>query len=212
VLGSSDNKVWYAELDENNLVLAVHIMDGMKVAGGGEDLSAGAEAWVQNHLGTSNNVKQCFKYKIGDTHTRKKYPAIGDTYQPSADLFYKTESWPSWTLNTTTYDWEAPVAEPNITTYTDDAGQEQSLLPFLWNEELLAWEAAGQDDRVLRWNGTSWDQITGPSPGTRTYEEDGVTKNYKNLSWSDSENRWECQKEDDTNMYWDYENEIWSEI
>lgn len=212
MLGSSDNKVYYSELDENNIVLKVHLMDGMKVAGGGSDLSSEAEAWVQNNLGISNNVKQGFKHKTGETHTRKKYPAIGDTYQPSADLFYKTESWPSWTLNTTTYDWEPPVAEPNITTYTDEAGQEQSLLPFLWNESITNWEAAGQDDRILRWNGTSWDQITGPAPETMTYEEDGVTKNYKNLSWSDSENRWECQKEDDTNMYWDNANQIWSEI
>jgi len=212
VAGSSEKKVYYAELDSNNVVTAVHLLDGMKVAGGGDDLSTGAETWVKEHLGTTNNVKQCFKYPNSNgTHTRKKYPVVGDTYQPTADLFYLTSSWPSWTLNTTTYDWEPPVAEPTVTTYLNN-GEELSLLPFLWNESLQKWEAAGQDDRVLRWNGSSWDQISGPAPETVTYVDNGVTKEYKNLTWDNTDNRWECQKQDDTNMYWDNSNQTWSEI
>jgi hypothetical protein len=52
----------------------------------------------------------------------------------------------------------------------------------------------------------------GRTPETVTYVDNGVTKEYKNLNWDDTENRWECQKQDDTNMYWDNSNQTWSEI
>ena len=113
--GSSEKKVYYAELNSDNVVIAVHLMDGMKVLGGGDDLSTGAENWVKEHLGTTNNVKQCFKYPNSDgTHIRKKYPTVGDTYQPTADLFYITSHWPSWTLNTSTYVWDLDSARYTV--------------------------------------------------------------------------------------------------
>lgn len=58
---------------------------------------------------------------------RYNYAGEGYLYDAEADAFYEPQPFPSWTLNTSTYMWEAPVAYP-----TD--GQKYS-----WNEETQQW-------------------------------------------------------------------------
>tara|TARA_B100000035_G_scaffold287206_1_gene272011 strand:+ start:237 stop:611 length:375 start_codon:yes stop_codon:yes gene_type:complete len=58
---------------------------------------------------------------------RYNYAGEGYLYDKEADAFYEPQPFPSWTLNTSTYMWEAPVAYP-----TD--GQKYS-----WNEETQQW-------------------------------------------------------------------------
>jgi hypothetical protein len=59
---------------------------------------------------------------------RKRYAGIGYTYNAALDAFIAPQPFPSWTLNTTTADWEAPVPYP-----TD--GQQ-----YVWNESTQAWD------------------------------------------------------------------------
>jgi hypothetical protein len=58
---------------------------------------------------------------------RKNYAGIGYTYDETRDAFYTPQPYPSWTLNETTCQWEAP------TPYPDDDGR------YTWNEETLSW-------------------------------------------------------------------------
>jgi len=44
---------------------------------------------------------------------RKNYAAIGDTYDKTRDAFIAQKPYPSWTLNETTCQWEAPTAMPD---------------------------------------------------------------------------------------------------
>ena len=60
---------------------------------------------------------------------RYNYAGIGFIYDKNADAFYSPQPFPSWTLNTTSYTWEAPVA------YPDDGGI------YEWNEETQTWDA-----------------------------------------------------------------------
>ena len=60
---------------------------------------------------------------------RKNYAGVGFTYDHDADAFYEPKPWDSWTLNTTTYLWEPPVAYP-------DDGE-----VYLWNEGTQSWHA-----------------------------------------------------------------------
>ena len=53
---------------------------------------------------------------------RKNYAGVGDTYDKNRDAFIPVKPYPSWTLNETTCQWEAPVA------YPDDGNQ------YTWNE------------------------------------------------------------------------------
>jgi hypothetical protein len=49
------------------------------------------------------------------------------TYDETLDAFIPPKPYPSWVLNETTVDWEAPVEKP-------DDGQE-----YTWNEETQSW-------------------------------------------------------------------------
>jgi len=58
---------------------------------------------------------------------RKNYAGIGYSYDPVLDAFIPPQPYPSWLLNTTTCQWEAPTPYP-----TD--GQ-----MYAWDEVTLSW-------------------------------------------------------------------------
>ena len=61
---------------------------------------------------------------------RKNYAAIGFTYDKTRDAFIPPQPYPSWTLDETTCQWEAPVD------YPDDGNM------YTWNETDQQWENA----------------------------------------------------------------------
>ncbi len=58
---------------------------------------------------------------------RGNYAGIGYTYDATNDVFYEPQPYPSWTLNETTWTWDAPVAYPD-----DDKIYE-------WDEDTTNW-------------------------------------------------------------------------
>mgnify|MGYP003121633599 CR=1 FL=1 len=87
--------------------------------------------WIQ----TSYNTHGGIHYEPNSTTPREdqsgalryNYAGIGYLYDPVADAFYEPQPYPSWTLNTSTYLWEPPVAYP-----TDNE-------KYDWNEETQNW-------------------------------------------------------------------------
>jgi hypothetical protein len=67
-------------------------------------------------------------HTTGGTPYRKNYAGIGFTYDPTLDAFYPPKPYSSWTLNTTSCLWEAPVAYPN----------DENV--YTWNEDELRWD------------------------------------------------------------------------
>lgn len=71
----------------------------------------------------------------GGTPIRANYAGIGFTYDTNYTIgdyigvFYAPQPYPSWTLNTSTFLWEAPVAMP-----TTDG-------PYKWQESTKSWVA-----------------------------------------------------------------------
>ena len=59
---------------------------------------------------------------------RKNYAAVGFTYDKTRDAFIPPKTYPSWTLNETSCEWEAPVAYPSD-------GEEHQ-----WNETDQTWD------------------------------------------------------------------------
>lgn len=78
--------------------------------------------WKQTSYNTKGNV-----HSGSGTPFRKNYAYIGGFYNPDDDAFYNPQPYSSWTLNTTTYLWEPPVAYP-----TDGKA-------YTWNEQTRAW-------------------------------------------------------------------------
>tara|TARA_X000000950_G_C13636900_1_gene545908 strand:- start:286 stop:660 length:375 start_codon:yes stop_codon:yes gene_type:complete len=94
------------------------------------------EVWIQ----TSYNTKGGVHYEPNsntpsqDQSKALRYnfamPMMG-LYDAQADAFYQKQPFPSWTLNTSTYLWEAPSPAP-----TDGKNYE-------WNEETQSWTEIG---------------------------------------------------------------------
>jgi len=101
--------IYFAQL-ENNKVINVWSFEDEVVLdeNGNQDLSLGMQwlpegRWIE----------------ASDT------TVIGQVYVESADAFVDVQPYDSWTINETTLEWEAPVAQP------DDS--------LVWSEELQEW-------------------------------------------------------------------------
>jgi hypothetical protein len=84
--------------------------------------------WIQ----TSYNTRGGVHYgqdgnPDGGVALRGNYAGIGYTYDRTNDVFYPPSPFPSWTLNNTTWTWEAPVAYPSDGKI------------YQWNEETQNW-------------------------------------------------------------------------
>jgi hypothetical protein len=92
------------------------------------DTSPGA--WVQTSYNTRGGVHYGQDGKTdGGVALRGNYAGVGYTYDQAHDVFYAPSPFPSWTLNQTTWLWEAPVAMP-----TDGK-------PYKWDEATKSWVA-----------------------------------------------------------------------
>jgi len=118
----------FAKLDENNVVLAVHIVnDDVVSVDGAESEQVGIDFLTGLH------GHSLWKQTSYNGTFRKNYAGIGYTYDSSRDAFIPPKPFNSWILNEDTCLWEAPVAYP----------ADGSM--YSWNEENLAWEAINEE-------------------------------------------------------------------
>ena len=80
--------------------------------------------WVQTSYNTIAG-----QHTQGGTPLRGNYAGIGYAYDKDKDVFYAPQPFASWTLNETTWTWEAPSAMPT------EGG------PFAWDEDTKSWVA-----------------------------------------------------------------------
>lgn len=112
----------FAQLDDNSFVLQVIVVSNDAV--NNEPFPASEPigvAFCQSLLGADTIWKQT-SY---NANFRKNYAGIGYTYDAALDAFVPPQPYPSWTLNTDTAQWEAPVPRPNDQNsyYWDEASQ-----------------------------------------------------------------------------------------
>lgn len=105
---------------EDNIVTNVVVVDNEYEENGQEYLnSLGLDGiWIQ----TSYN-----------SNFRKKYAAIGDTYDPIVDGFKPPQPYVSWIWNSDIWQWEAPVEMPSDGQF------------YSWDEETLAWKLSDSE-------------------------------------------------------------------
>ena len=86
--------------------------------------------WVQTSYNTRGGVHYSAETGEADggVALRGNYAGIGYVYDAELDAFYAPSPFPSWTLNTTTFTWEAPVAMP----------EEEGKI-FTWDEATTSW-------------------------------------------------------------------------
>jgi hypothetical protein len=114
----------FAQLDENYIVTQVVVVNNETI----NDLPFPESepigvAFLQSLFGLTTVWKQT-SYTAS---YRKNYAGIGYTYDPVLDAFIPPQPYPSWLLNTTTCQWQAPVP------YPDDGKT------YKWDEATLSW-------------------------------------------------------------------------
>ena len=112
----------FAQLDSNNVVVQVIVV--------GNADTADANGVEKEHIGAAfceRLLGGVWKQTSYNGNMRKRYAGVGYTYNEALDAFVAPKPFPSWVLNNTTVDWEAPVARPN------DGKM------YRWDEETLSW-------------------------------------------------------------------------
>lgn len=114
----------FAKLDQNNNVLEVIVVSNNVVNNlpFPESEPIGVE-FCQSLYGSNTNWKQT-SY---NNSFRLNYAGIGSVYVEAQDAFSVARPYPSWTLNTETMEWEAPVPIP------------QDGKAYYWDEATLSW-------------------------------------------------------------------------
>ena len=121
----------FAKLDNTNNVINVIVVSNDDILIDGiENEQKGIEFcktlqpgnWIQTSYNTNSGVNS-----TGGVALRKNYAGIGYTYDSTRDAFIPPKPYPSWSLNDTTCNWEAPVQ------HTKD-GETWS-----WDESILDW-------------------------------------------------------------------------
>lgn len=112
----------FAELDQNNIVQRVIVVANKDTADatGVEKESIGA-AFCKRLLGGT------WRQTSYNGNMRKNYAGVGFAYDAGRDAFIPPQPYPSWVINETTCQWEAPVPYP-----TDGK-------MYSWDEQTQSW-------------------------------------------------------------------------
>ena len=172
----------FAKLGVNGKVIAVHVLNNndMLNADNQEDESVGqqrlqeihgwpAQMWIQTsyntrggkHYDADNNLS-------GDQSKafRGNYAGIGYSWDEDNKLFFGPQPHASWSKNTTTAGWDAPITYPTVETYTETDSSTQRYNIY-WDETAYqannakGWEATKSNDdaetkTIHDWNGSAW--------------------------------------------------------
>lgn len=97
----------FAKLDENDIVIAVHVVDNETITVNGvESEVAGIDFLTQIH-GHSRWRQTSYNGNFG-----KNFAGIGYKYDALRKAFIPPKQYPSWTLNEETCLWDSPVPKP----------------------------------------------------------------------------------------------------
>jgi hypothetical protein len=118
------NMAHFAKLDDNNIVLDIVVINNNVI----EDLQfpesepIGIQFLTEWSGGYTN-----WKQTSYNASFRKNYAGVGFTYNFNLDAFISPQPYPSWSLDTETCDWVAPIPYP-----TDGKR-------YNWDESTLNW-------------------------------------------------------------------------
>jgi len=117
----------FAKLDENNVVLEVHVVHNNELLDdNGQESEAKGIEFLVNWSGGYTNWKQT-SY---NGNIRKNYAGIGYIYDAVRDAFIPPQPFNSWLLDETSCQWNPPIAYP------------QDGQIYVWDEAITSWVVA----------------------------------------------------------------------
>lgn len=129
----------YAKIDSLNEVVEIYVVDDNE---------------TQSSVNALFGSTDLFTYRETGPSIRERLAEITGSYDPSNDVFINKKPYPSWTLNNSTREWEAPVTEPTdeqkgsrVCSWNDSNQQwlgeefvDGSSVVQAWNPETSSWE------------------------------------------------------------------------
>ena len=150
----------FAQLDENNKVLNIIKIDD-SLDGEGNESEALGIVKCQTIFGSGTTWKQTW---FGENPQRFRVAEVGGYYNETHNVFTSPKPYPSWVLNTTTYSWEAPVAEPERIV--------SEAKVWSWDESSTSWVKVDAPQPTGSEGGTwTWDTTIGAWVWTEETEE-----------------------------------------
>ena len=141
----------FAKISEANEVLHVVVLDNENCQdeNGAESEAVGqqfleskimwpANLWIQTSYNTHAN-----QHRLGGTPFRGNMAMRGDTWDPSNQIFWAPQPYPSWSKDIPTASWKSPIGDAPALT----SEQENSTVPvyhYVWDEENKAWDVVTQ--------------------------------------------------------------------
>jgi len=126
----------FAQIDSDNTVTQVIVVGNEDcLDSDGNESEAVGVAFCQSLLGSDTNwVQTSYNDNI-----RIRYAAVGYKHDSTSDVFYDPVSpYPSWVFNTSTWEWDAPVALPDDAGI-DDADNPTESVRYDWDEDSTSW-------------------------------------------------------------------------
>jgi hypothetical protein len=119
---------YFCEYDSNNIITRRIVISDSDAPN-----EAAGIAKCKEIYGNDTNWVETFRENDGSAAQRYNAASTGFKWDSNAQAFYfPTGPYPSWTLNTSTYKWEAPTAEPP---YPEGS----PCMDYIWDEFNLRW-------------------------------------------------------------------------
>jgi len=125
----------FAQIDSDSIVTQVIVVSNEDCldADGNESEAVGI-AFCKSLLGSDTNwVQTSYNNNI-----RSRYAGRGFVYDSANDVFYNQQPYGSWSLNTSTWVWEPPVALPDDAGYDNDE-EPTEYVRYDWDEGSTSW-------------------------------------------------------------------------
>lgn len=116
----------FAKLGVGNIVEQVIVVSN--------DIATTEQAGV-DFINKLYNTRDVWKQTSYNGKFRKNFASIGYQYDQQRDAFIPPRRYNSWILNEDTCRWEAPIPSPS--SYRNE---QDKLVQFRWNENILNWE------------------------------------------------------------------------
>ena len=117
----------FAKLDENNIVIAVHVVNNNVIANeDGTESEAKGILFLNTLHGRATWVQTSY-----NNNFRKNYASLGYKFDFERDAFIPPQPYLSWVLNEDSCQWESPTPYPDVDN------------KYVWDEESQEWNNLG---------------------------------------------------------------------
>ena len=130
----------FAQIDSDNIVTNVIVVNNDDCLDSDGSKSKLGIPFCKNMLGADTNW--VLTSLDNSTNSRFRYAGVGMKYDSTNDGFYDpTSPYPSWVLNTSTWDWDAPVALPDDfgERVSEDSDTPTEFVGYDWDEDSTSW-------------------------------------------------------------------------